>query len=58
MTSNSRDTRSMSMYVREQLIDFQQTGYGSAAATSLFFIIALLTVGAMVLMRKQERGLE
>ena len=58
MTSNSRDTRSMSMYVREQLIDFQQTGYGSAAATSLFFIIALLTVAAMVLMRKQERGLE
>ena len=32
MTSNSRDTRSMSVFVREQLIDFQQTGYGSAAA--------------------------
>ena len=58
MTSNSRDTRSMSMYVREQLIDFQQTGYGSAAATSLFFCIALLTVGAMALMRKHQREVE
>lgn len=44
MTSNSRNTKSMSIYVREQLIDFQQLGYGSAAATVLFLIIALLTV--------------
>jgi len=55
MTSNSRDTRSMSVFVREQLIDFQQVGYGSAAATTLFFIIALLTIGAMALMRRHER---
>ncbi|WP_374563681.1 carbohydrate ABC transporter permease [Ideonella sp.] len=55
MTSNSRDTRSMSVFVREQLIDFQQVGYGSAAATTLFFIIALLTIGAMGLMRRHER---
>ena len=43
MTSNSHVTKSMSVYVREQLIDFQQVGYGSAAATLLFFIIALCT---------------
>ena len=56
MTSNSRDTRSMSVFVREQLIDFQQVGYGSAAATTLFFIIALLTIVAMGWMRRHERA--
>ena len=54
MTSNSRDTRSMSVFVREQLIDFQQTGYGSAAATLLFFTIAAVTIGAMRLLRSRE----
>ncbi len=44
MTANSRSTRSMSVFVREQLIDFQQVGYGSAAATVLFFTIALCTL--------------
>jgi len=44
MTSNSRATKSMSIYVREQLIDFQQVGFGSASATVLFFMIALVTI--------------
>ncbi len=43
MTSNARELQSMSVYVREQLVDFQQVGYGSAAATMLFFLIALVT---------------
>lgn len=43
MTSNSRSSKSMSLYVREQLIDFQQVGYGSAAATLLFLVIAITT---------------
>ena len=34
----------MSVYARQQLVDFQEVGYGSAAATLLFLIIALLTV--------------
>jgi trehalose/maltose transport system permease protein len=51
MTSNSRATKSMSVYVREQLIDFGLIGYGSAAATLLFFMIALLTIGCMATMR-------
>lgn len=51
MTSNSRDTRSMSVFVREQLIDFGLVGYGSAASTMLFFIVALLTVAALAMMR-------
>lgn len=55
MTSNSRDTKSMSVFVREQLIDFGLVGYGSAAATLLFFMIALATIVAMSTMR---RGME
>ena len=47
MTANSRSTRSMSVFVREQLIDFQQVGYGSAAATVLFLTIALCTFAMM-----------
>ena len=52
MTSNSRETRSMSVYVREQLIDFGLVGYGSAAATLLFFVIALVTILCMGMMRR------
>jgi len=33
----------MSVYARQQLIEFQDVGLGSAAATSLFLIIAILT---------------
>jgi len=44
LTPGSRETMTMSVYARQQLIDFQQIGYGSAASTLLFFIVALLTV--------------
>lgn len=44
LTSNSKDTMSMSVYARQQLVDFQEVGYGSAASTLLFLIIALITV--------------
>jgi trehalose/maltose transport system permease protein len=44
MTGNNKDTMSMSVYARQQLVDFQDVGYGSAAATLLFLIIALFTV--------------
>jgi trehalose/maltose transport system permease protein len=54
MTSNSRATKSMSVFVREQLIDFGMVGYGSAAATLLFFMIALTTIVCMALMRKSN----
>ena len=29
---------------RQQLVEFQEVGYGSAASTLLFFIVAVLTV--------------
>jgi trehalose/maltose transport system permease protein len=44
MTGNNEDTMSMSVYARQQLVDFQDVGYGSAAATLLFLIIAMITV--------------
>ncbi|PMS14901.1 ABC transporter permease [Trinickia dabaoshanensis] len=56
MTSNSRATKSMSVYVREQLIDFQQVGFGSAAAVLLFLAIVLFTVGYMALNRNRMQG--
>jgi trehalose/maltose transport system permease protein len=50
LTSNSVDTMSMSVFARQQLVDFQDVGYGSAAATLLVLIVAaaaalLLTAG-------------
>ena len=49
LTSNNEDTMSMSVYARQQLVDFQEVGYGSAASTLLFLIVALLTGLYMVL---------
>ena len=43
LTGNSRATASMSVYARQQLVDFQDVGYGSAAATGLFLLIAIVT---------------
>ena len=56
MTPNSTTTKSMSVYVREQLIDFQQIGYGSAAATLLFLTIALITIFYMAFTRSSREG--
>jgi trehalose/maltose transport system permease protein len=43
LTSNSQGTMTMSVYARQQLVDYQQVGYGSAAATLLFLVVALFT---------------
>lgn len=43
LTPNSEDTMSMSIYARQQLIDFQAVGHGSAASTMLFAVVALCT---------------
>jgi trehalose/maltose transport system permease protein len=51
LTSNSRSTMSMSVYARQQLVDFQDVGYGSAASTFLFLVIAMLTITAVRLAR-------
>ena len=44
LTSGSRETISMSVFARQELVDFQQVGYGSAASTLLFLTIAVLTI--------------
>jgi trehalose/maltose transport system permease protein len=44
LTGNSRETASMAIYARQQLIDFQDVGYGSAASTFLFLVVAAMTV--------------
>jgi trehalose/maltose transport system permease protein len=51
LTSNSRDTMSMSTFARQQLVDFQDVGLGSAASTLIFLIIALLIVAMIVIGR-------
>lgn len=43
LTGNNPATTAMSVYARQQLVDFQDVGYGSAAATSLFLIVAVAT---------------
>jgi trehalose/maltose transport system permease protein len=43
LTSNAADTRSISVYARQQLVEFQDVGLGSAASTLVFLIIALFS---------------
>jgi trehalose/maltose transport system permease protein len=61
LTGNNPATTTMSVYARQQLVDFQDVGYGSAAATSLFLIVALatavvITVGRVNVGATGERG--
>jgi len=44
LTPNNQQTKSMSVYAREYLFDFDKFAYGSAASTLLFLIIGLITV--------------
>jgi trehalose/maltose transport system permease protein len=55
LTGTRDTTMTMSIYARQQLIEFQEVGYGSAASTLLFFIVALLTV-AYVLLGRVKMG--
>ncbi len=58
LTSNSKETMTMSVYARQQLVDFQEVGYGSAASTLLFFVVALSTALYLTLakVRVDRRG--
>ncbi len=51
LTGNSAATASMSVYARQHLVDFQDVGFGSAAATGLFLVIAVATVLLLTLGR-------
>jgi len=58
LTGNSPATASMSVYARQQLVDFQDVGYGSAAATLLFMTVAacaaLILVAGRVRLSERE----
>ncbi|RVB37914.1 sugar ABC transporter permease, partial [Mesorhizobium sp. M7A.F.Ca.CA.004.05.1.1] len=44
LTPNNVQTKSMSVFARENLFEFDKFAYGSAASTLLFLILALLTI--------------
>jgi trehalose/maltose transport system permease protein len=44
LTPNNVQTKSMSVFARENLFDFDKFAYGSAASTLLFLILASLTI--------------
>ena len=56
LTPNTAETAMMSTFARQQLVDFQQVGYGSAATTVMFFLIALLTIAYLMLGRLGSRA--
>jgi len=51
LTGNNENTATMSVYARQQLVDFQDIGFGSAAATSLFVIVAIMAMIVITLGR-------
>ena len=56
MSSNSRDTATMAVYARQQLIDFQETGYGSAVSVLIFAIISCAAFVYVWLLRTHPEG--
>jgi trehalose/maltose transport system permease protein len=47
LTGSNGNTMSMSIYARQNLMDFQDVGTGSAACTLLFLVVALMTALAI-----------
>ena len=56
LTPNTDATRSMSVYARENLFDYDQFAYGSAASTLLFLVIALITITFITATRMDLEG--
>ena len=56
LTPNSQQTMSISVYARQQLVDFQDLGYGSAVSTLVFFTLALCTLAFLMLVRRRDAG--
>ena len=56
LTPNTDATRTMSIYARENLFDYDQFAYGSAASTLLFLIIALITISFIMATRMDLEG--
>ncbi|TGQ17907.1 MULTISPECIES: sugar ABC transporter permease [unclassified Mesorhizobium] len=56
LTPNNVQTKSMSIFTRENLFEFDKFAYGSAASTLLFLIIGLLTIAYIRLGRLSFEG--
>lgn len=56
LTPNNAQTKSMSVFAREYLFDFDKFAYGSAASTLLFLVIAVITVVTIVAGRVRFSG--
>lgn len=56
LTPNNVQTKSMSIFARENLFEFDKFAYGSAASTLLFLIIGLLTIAYILLGRLSFEG--
>jgi trehalose/maltose transport system permease protein len=56
LTGSNNQSMNMSVYARQQLMEFSEIGYGSAASTLLFFVIALLTILYVSLGRVRLEG--
>ena len=56
LTPNTDATRTMSVFARENLFDYDKFAYGSAASTLLFLIIALITVTFIMVTRMDLEG--
>lgn len=58
LTPNTDATRTMSVFARENLFDYDKFAYGSAASTLLFLIVALITVSFIYATRMDLEGKE
>jgi trehalose/maltose transport system permease protein len=59
LTGSNRETMTMAVYARQQLIDFQDFGAGSAASTLLVLVIGIVTAILVMAarLRLSERGM-
>ena len=55
LTGASEATMTLSVHAREQLVSFQDVGYGSAASTALFALIVLVTALYVALLKPLGR---
>lgn len=51
LQGNNDKTATMSIYARQQLIDFQEVGIGSAASVAIFIVISLFTLAYVLTMK-------
>jgi len=52
LTNNSRANAVVSIYARQQLVDFQDVGYGSAASFLIFCLIGIFAIAYLLMGRK------